>query len=318
VELAPLDPVFLPQEVHVQLLAGTPLAGRGPVRFQPSNERVECTVVLKPVADYADDEAFNLELSSTLVHLLAHLSARPADEFMSTIQQAFAEGLMHKLHVARPYDDVAGLLNEAHYDSLAEVTVSPFPGDYTPTPSDELAVPTAPGPGYDREASLENIRENYEFFPSLLNQTLPRALSDPGTAAGFRQLRDDGWLDWHILIAIANAAFNIRARATGLLSRPLATKEEQQALVHTPESTDTEPISLAALTPSSLRDVMRVALLAIARRRWRLLSAAQTPNLEAFRALLTARYGLSDDVPHRDLLSDALAEDGTMRPLIDE
>ena len=186
VELAPRDPVFLPQEIHVELLTGTPLAGRGPVRFKPSNERVECSVVLRPLAGYADDEELNLELSATLVYLLAHLSARPEDEFMHTVQQAFEEGLIHKLHVARPYDDVAGLLNDAHYDALAAVSVNPFPGKHTPTPSDELRLPTAPGPGYDRDASLENIRENYQFLPSLLNQTLPRALSDPDTAAGLR------------------------------------------------------------------------------------------------------------------------------------
>jgi len=67
-----------------------------------------------------------------------------------------------------------------------------------------------------------NIRENYQFLPSLLNQTLPRALSDPDTASGLRRLRNDGWLDWHIFIAIANAALNIRANAAGLLDRPPA------------------------------------------------------------------------------------------------
>lgn len=317
VELAPRDPVFLPQEVHVELLAGTPFAGRGTVRFKPTNERAECSVVLRPLADYADDDELNLELSTTLVYLLAHLSVRPEGEFMHTVRQAFGEGLMHKLHVARPYDDVAGLLDEAHYDALSAVRLDPFPGEYTPTPGDELRFPVTPGPGYDRNASLENIRENYQFLPSLLNQTLPCALSNPGTVAGFGRLREEGWLDWHILIAIANAAFNIRASAAGLLGRPLATQQEQYELARAPEIAGSDPIPLAALTPKSLREVMQVAVLAIARRRWGILTATQTPNLTAFRTLLSTRYGLRDDVPHRDLLSGALAEDQTLRPLIE-
>jgi hypothetical protein len=317
VELAPSDPVFLPGEVHVELLAGTRLAGRDSVRFKPSNERIECSVVLQPFTADTDDEELNLDLSATLVYLLARLSARPENEFMRMVEHAFQEGLSHKLHVARPYDDVANLLNDAHYDALAAVRVKLFPGVHTPVPGDELRLPATVGPGYNRDASLENIRENYEFLPELLSQTLPRALSDPGAAAGLQRLREDGWLDRHILIAILNAALNIRAGAAGLLDHPLDTQQEQQALARTPVTADSAHIPLAALTPQSLSYTMQIAMLAIARRRWRLLSATQTPNLTAFRALLATRYGWNDDVPHRDLLSDALVEDGTLRQLIE-
>ena len=317
VELAHRDPVFLPQEVHVELLTGTRLAGRDPVRFKPSNERTECSVVLQPFTNSTDEEELRIDLSATLVYLLARLSARPDNEFMLMVEHAFREGLTHKLHVARPYDDVANLLGDAHYDALAGVSMQPFPGVHVPVPGSELQLPATAGPGYDRDASLENIRENYEFLPGLLNQTLPRALSDPGTATSLQRLREDGWLDWHILVAITNVALNIRAAAAGLLDRPLATQREQQALARTPETADSEPIPLAALTRESLSYTMQVAMLAIARRRWRLLSPTQTPNLTAFRALLATRYGWNDDVPHRDLLSDVLTADGSLRQLIE-
>ena len=317
VELAPRDPVFLPQEVHVELLAGTRPAGRDLVSFKPGNERIECSVVLKPFTDDTDDAEMNSELSATLIYLLSRLSARPENEFMRIVKQAFQEGLTHKLCIARPYDDVAGLLNDAHYDALASAHMEPFPGEHTPVPSDQLGSRATVGPGYNRDASLENIRENYEFLPQLLNQTLPRALSDPGTVAGLQWLREDGWLDWHILIAISNVVLNIRANAIGLLDHPLATQREVHALSLTPESADSEPIPLAALTPESLGHAIQFSMLAVAKSRWGLLSATRTPNWKAFRALLAARYGLSDDVPHRDLLSDALAEDGTLRQLIE-
>jgi hypothetical protein len=193
-------------------------------------------------------------------------------------------------------------------------------GDHRKTTNSDRALLNgiAPGPGYDREASLKKIRENYEFLPGLLNQTLPRAPSDPVTSASLRRLRDDVWLDWHILLAIANVAFNLRANASGLLDRPQATRKEQEALVHSPETADSVPIPLAALSSDSLRKAMQIAVLAIAKRRWGLLSAMQTPNATALRALLMTRYGFSDDVPHRDLLSDALGKDGTLRQLIED
>ncbi len=317
VELAPGDPIFLPQDVRIELIVGTPLAGRGPVRFKPDNNRVDCVLVLSPFTEDTTTDQLHLELASALVYLLANLSARPQDEFMQTVQQAFADGLLHKLHVARPYEEIAGLLDDSHYHAVA-VTAQPLPGEYTPIPADELRTPTHPGPGYDRAASLENIRENYEFLPTLLALTLPRALADGSIATGLRQLRTDGWLDWHILLAMANVAINIRARAAGLLDRPMDTIEQQRQVAHAPETADSEPVLLTALTPESLRKAMELAILSVAQRRWRLSSSVDTPNLAAFRALLTARYGLADDVPHRDLFADALAADGTLRPLISD
>jgi hypothetical protein len=120
------------------------------------------------------------------------------------------------------------------------------------------------------------------------------------------------------MIAIMNVTLNIRAGAAGLLDHPQGTQREQQALARTAETVNSALIPLAALTPESLNYTMQVAMLAVARRRWRLSSPTQTPNLTAFRTLLVARYGWKDDVPHRDLLSDALAGDGTLRQLIED
>jgi hypothetical protein len=55
-----------------------------------------------------------------------------------------------------------------------------------------------------------------------------------------------------------------------------------------------------------------------AERRWRLRPNTQTPNISAFKRLITSRYGFNDEVPHRDLLYEALGEDGTLLDLIIE
>jgi hypothetical protein len=317
VELAPGDPVFLPQEVWVEVIAGTPFGDQGSVRLKPDNDRVRCTVVLAPYTENTDAEQFNLEIASALVYLLARLSARPESEFMRTVEEAFKVGLLHKLHVGRPYDDVAGLLDEAHYKAAATANIAPLSGDYAPLAAPEIAFPKSPGPGYDRDASLEDIRENYAYLPTLVTHTLTRALGDPVTVAGLRALREERWLDWHILLAIVNVVVNVRARSAGLLQLG-ASEAELRALAKAPESAESPPIPLAALTPESLRQAMQLAVLSVAKRRWGLLSSTQTPNPTAFQALLAARYGLGDDVPHHDLLADALASDGTLRPLVDK
>lgn len=317
VELAPGDPVFLPEEVRIELLVGTPLGDEGPVRVKPDNHRVDCTVVLTPYTHEVDAKALNIELAGALVYLISLLSARPQNEFMQTVEQAFAAGLLHKLHVARPYDEIADLLDDAHYDAAAQTTVTTVPDSYQPTAHPELSFPSAPGPSYDRDASLANVRENYDFLPNLIPKTLARALADPETVAGLRELRAEGWLDWHLLIAITNVAMNRRFEAAGLLDHPHHDRARYAELAHQPETEQSEPVPLDELTPDALRQMMFLTALSIAQKRWKLLSPTQTPNSAAFQDLLGARYGFRDDVPHRDLLTEALDANGALRPLVD-
>jgi hypothetical protein len=145
---------------------------------------------------------------------------------------------------------------------------------------------------------------------------LPRALADPATVAGFHELRREGWLDWHLLIAMHNVAINVRASAAELFRRRGLTEAEHRRLVREPESPESALIPLTALAPDRMRSAMEIAIFAIGGRRWRLSPAPETPNIKAFRQLLEDRYGFSaDDVPHRDLLVDALAGDGALLAL---
>lgn len=67
-----------------------------------------------------------------------------------------------------------------------------------------------------------------------------------------------------------------------------------------------------AVSLRTLRTHMELAMFAIAERRWHLLPNIQTPSISAFKSLISSRYGFNDDVPHRDLLHEALAHDGTL------
>ncbi len=228
---------------------------------------------------------------------------------------------MHKLYGSQPYDDIVGMLGEAHYDALAAAVAEPLHGAaFRPRAADALLKPTTQGPGYDRADALTMIRENYEDLPLLLAHTLPRALADAPTTAGFRALREEGWLDWHLLVAIINAAWNVRAHSSGLLSRTDSQAREQlKRLALQPETAQSTPIPLAALTPDKLRGALHAAVLAVALRRWKLSSSLATPNVEALAELLKSRYCYAtDDVAHRDLLSEALTVEGTLLPLIVE
>jgi hypothetical protein len=310
--------VFLAQDVHVELVVGTPFRNDGNVRFKPNNDASVCTVVLSPFNESTDPEELNLELAVALIHLLAHLSARPQDEFMAIVERAFAGGLTHKLHLGR------------------RTTKSPTSSKKPTTPP----LPPCPSSLFKALRSSRSLRTAFKHrrrqAPATIMQSpsrtsarttsscprsstgRSRALADPSTLAGLHELRRDGWLDWHLLVAIANVAFNVRAGAAGLLKRSTQATSQQRRLATDPESDQSVPVPLAVLTPDRLRSTLEVAIFAIGQRRWHVGSAVETPNIAAFKELLEARYGYAvDDVPHRDLLSDALADDGTLLPLVD-
>jgi hypothetical protein len=119
-------------------------------------------------------------------------------------------------------------------------------------------------------------------------------------------------------MAIFNVAYNVRAREAGLLGRLGDAPDQLRLLARLPENKRSTLIPLAALTPDNLRATMQVTVLSIGQRRWKLGPALETPNSRALLELLKARFGYAtDDYPHRDLLSDALASDGTLLPLIE-
>ncbi|WP_203183896.1 hypothetical protein [Streptomyces pratensis] len=312
-ELAPHDPLFLPQDILVRVITGTPLGGGDRVTFRPNNHAIDCTVILSPYSASTDHTAFERELSTTVVHLLAHLSARPTEAFMSLVKTTFARGLLHKLISGRPYDEAAGLLAEAHYDTLRQSAMPPWSDTaFQPPTAPQLAQPTTPGPGYDRTRALDMIRDNYTDLPQVLSETLPRVLADCGIRTGLEELRNEGWLDWQILLALANIAANLRLQQASPGSIP---RDYPTRFFRTPESHYATALPLNAFTADSLRAHMDVTLLAIAQRRWKLGSAMTTPNPQAFKELLTTRYNYAtDDVPHCDLLNGSPDEHEPLLP----
>ncbi|MGW0817042.1 hypothetical protein ACWD00_28010 [Streptomyces viridiviolaceus] len=312
-DLAPHDPLLIPQDIHLQVITGTPFAGKESVTFKPHNRAVECRVILSPHSTAAAPGSLERELSTAVVYLLAHLSARPTQAFMSLVKKAFARGLTHKLLSVRPYDEVADLLTEDHYDTLRQTTMAPWTDTaFQPPTAPELAPPTTPGPGYDRTRALDMIRDDYAKLPLMLSQTLPALLANPAALAGLRDLREEGWLDWHILVALVNVALNLRLQQLNQDSIP---PDYPARFLQTPESDYAIPLPLDAFAPARLRAQMDLTVLSVGQRRWNLGTAMKTPNPAAFKQLLDARYGYAtDDVLHRDLLNDTPYENGTLLP----
>lgn len=272
----------------------------------PSNEgrkwRVGLTAYGGPGS--LDDTAVGAEVLAALASILIEASLLPEHAFFEALESALQRGLSHKLHTARPYDDVADLLDEEHFtnpavqygDSLGPATEHPA------RPAPQLEPITAPGPTYSRAQAEEMLRNRYETLPPTIALTLPRLNQDPAFRAVVAELRHRGWLDWHLLIAAANIAINYRLRLLGALDRSPSEDERRRLaqLARQEETADMPLVPLSLFTLEAMENARCMAMLHLVQH-WDLEGHQPTPDFPAITRVLADRYGYwTDDVPHDD------------------
>jgi hypothetical protein len=226
----------------------------------------------------------------------------------------FKAGLLHKLFAGRPYEDAAGYLDDAHYARCASAQRPQAASLFSPEASSSMPASTTIGAGYDRDLALQLIRERYEVAGNALRYTLPRLLADTTVRQTIVEMREAGWLDWQILVSLVNASMNWRMQQAGI--RPgVGDPQAGPRLAREPETAESPEMPLEIFSTSALSIHVHLQTLTTAAR-WGLRSNSESIENGAMRELLIRRYRYAeDDVPHLDLLDEAVA-DGILRPLL--
>lgn len=71
---------------------------------------------------------------------------------------------------------------------------------------------------YNREESLENIQRRYDRMLPIARFTIPRLAADPVVSRDLLSLKDDGWRDWQLMMAITTIVGNARPAWEGISS----------------------------------------------------------------------------------------------------
>ncbi|MFE2326909.1 hypothetical protein ACFXD5_23800 [Streptomyces sp. NPDC059385] len=305
-ELAVGEPLFLPGHLSVEICADATLPHDQPAVCDQSAERHTNRWRLRlPTASPADLETEPPRLLITLVKVVLSQSLLSDEAFMHLVEQALAGGLWHKLLVGRPYDELADFLGADDYQTMAALA-DPSVGAGTPRVEAELAAlpaRTGPGPGYEHERALDTVRNRYAVMLPIVRYTLPRLTADQDFRRTATQLRQEGWRDWHLLTALANAVGNHRAHQQGL--RPFPGDSQQHrarilAAMQAPEHPDDSPVPVEAITEHALRSHLAAAAVSTAHGLG--LVIRQGPlDSQALLSVLGERYGYwTDDIEHTD------------------
>lgn len=266
-------------------------------------------------AERTDVQAQARSLAAICFQLLSAVHCRPTADLEVLMESTFKAGLTHKLFAGRPYEEAAGLLDADHYVMCGDA-IRPLPSaEYVPTPAPPLVASTRTGTGYRRDEALQLIRERYEVASETLRYTLPRLLEAATSRATIVQLRESGWLDWQILVAIVNASWNWRMKKAGI--RPgVGDPARAMQLAREPETAQSPRIPLEVFSAGELSMHIHMQTASVATR-WDLRGRQEQPSEGAMRDLLTRRYHYGeDDVLHRDLLESANAT-GPLRPFLE-
>ncbi|MFI7493108.1 hypothetical protein ACH9D2_00050 [Kocuria sp. M4R2S49] len=312
-DIARLEPAFIKSTVRtfVEVVADDSRETTG-VEIDDSNPEIIVKITLPNST--TDLEDIPRKLVATGLQLITPIYVRPLGELRTILESLMRDGIANKVMVARPYQEAADLMPEGHYGRCTAAERPSSSDGFKPVENEHLAASTADGPDYDRQYALELIRQRYEVAEEAWRFSLAGILTDDRGQAVVTALRENGWLDWQILVAIMNAGLNWRMQQQGINPQTV-TPQQLRQIGSRPETPD-EPRLPVEFVLDQI-DVGMFLQTATVAQRWKLRSRNESPGEGALRELLTRRYHYAeDDVPHRDLL-DCIDEAGDLLPVLD-
>ena len=307
-DLAAVDLVLLPLEVHVRLeLTG---GSRHEIDRLPDNKVAtwRLLIPLRFVEDSAAEGGLGTAVLETLLEILYECSALPESEIKGIIDRAGENGLYSKAFFLGSYaSSFKHRWGRETFDRPERRQMRPLAParDFVSPPNPCLPWRDGDGPGYSRERAEGFLKNRYEIPLRSLRTTLPRLMEDQEFKSVVRRLRDEGLLDWEILVIVANMTSSERARRR--LGRNTQFGQDRfdkmvYDLMHREEPHDVDPIDPGLFTYKECVMHHRFNQISVANT-WGLQIRQLTPAIDAVKRLLDVRYHQrTDDVEHDAVL----------------
>ena len=305
-ELANSDAEWIPGHVDIEVrLDGSPSHQR--CERLPSNTTSKWVAHLVSGRSISD-ETYVSDLVVIVAELLKEHTLLPDDEFSNHIRDAIERGLSHKISGGRPYDEAAGILSDDDYAIISRLPDGPVgraAAVAQPVAHPSLKPPTGTSDRHDQRESLERIQRRYDAHLPIARLTIARLATEPAVRQDLLTLRERGWLDWQLLMAISTIVGNARVEWEGIELRfdsPPADKRRANQLMRRAELPSDPELAPDRFSIEELEPMLEfVALLTLPS--YGLKSHALTPNAEKIIDVLKDRYQFAvDDVPHEDFL----------------
>jgi hypothetical protein len=304
------DAYFVRGTLEIEIRADA-TNGRGGVNSVERTSGGVWTLHLTPAAG-CDLDALHLETIGAVMHFLVTQSLLSQQDFSNLMEITFAGGLMHKSTIVRPYDELADFMTTEQLHVMSarpELCIgwSSTPSLINPSPDLQPRKSLASTYEKNRAQILENIAYRYETIPTVIGPTLASLLQNPQFTRTARVLKSEGWLDWHLLIAIVNIVINCRAVSRGMALTRQMTDSQRQAfidLAHTPALATDPVLPPEIFDEEELRFHLASAAASGVASIGLTIHAGSVPT-DAILEFLGERYRYwNDDTPHDPLLDE--------------
>lgn len=276
---------------------------------QPSNDGRTWVLSLPAERTKKDVNDFSFDAAVQVITILSEVSVLPQKAFHDRMESLFKAGLPAKVMVARPYDELYRSLTMEPRPFEKERTEWNLPEsdrEFVPHEYPEMGWYQGPGPGYTQESAEEVIRNRYERGIRPVRITIKRLWKDKDFREMIKHLKADGWLDWHILLAITSIVLDHR------VFQPLWRKGESPSAIDRvmnetidrDETFDDRWVLNSAFSEEAMRRALMASQLSTLKNEG-LECRQRTPDIGAIDDFLRHRYNYwIDDVEHADLFND--------------
>ncbi|PCI11641.1 hypothetical protein COB72_00385 [bacterium] len=300
-EWAGLDLCFLRTTVRVTIELDE-LASESSLEPQSTNDG-RLWILKVPKKFEGEDHANAQQMAlSHAVAILSDVSLLPHAEFLNRVEERFRDGVMGRVFSARSYHEL--YLNLSPMPKIESerqgIDVPETERNFNPSEHEDMGWFDGPAPGYTKEFAEEGIRNRYERGIRAGRLTIARLCKDDEFRDVVRRLRDEGWLDWHLILAITNIILNYRIGQPGFRKGKSAEEIHQESMIslNREESYDDIWIPGSKFSEEAMRLALQISSISTLKNEG--LECRQlTPDLPAIDDFLRHRMGYwSDDVEH--------------------
>ncbi|HEY0115120.1 MAG TPA: hypothetical protein VGB54_05315 [Allosphingosinicella sp.] len=300
VDLSDEDLLIIPGDVHILIEVG----GSAPaaMRQQPDNGVLRFVIALPETGETSDEAAWTMAMVSTMI---VQATAMPFEDYREVLEAKMKRGLTARAFWVQPAGmllrDVRSLLLGDLPDLIGEAP--PALAVPQPLAHPELAWRDGPAPGYSAERAEIALTNRYTRTATVAKAIIPQLMANPASRHALEEQHRLGVPDWQLINAIFN--FTLDASMEEELGGPLLggtpdPRGVMQRAMTRVEAGEMPKMDLAKFTPDFLRFQMDLNVIATLKG-WGLELHRQTPDSEAIRRFLDARYNNStDDIPHED------------------